>query len=59
MNEFKFCEVSRYSISNRLKVSAVYLEKQKSFIPKKSFLAVVSKYAKRDPRDGVSCPNFH
>ena len=22
------------------------------------FLAIVSKYAKRDPKDGVSCPNF-
>ena len=31
-------------------------EKPKSFIPKK--MAVVSKYAKRDPKDGVSCPNF-
>jgi hypothetical protein len=30
-----------------LKVSAFYLKKQKSFIP------VVSKYAKRDPKDGV------
>jgi hypothetical protein len=42
-----------------LKVSAFYLEKQKSFISKKNiFLAVVSKYAKRDPKDGVCCPNF-
>ena len=42
-----------------LKVSAFYLEKQKSFIPKENiFLAVVSKYAKRDPKDGVFCPNF-
>jgi hypothetical protein len=42
-----------------LKVSAFYLEKQKKIIPKKNiFLAVVSKYAKRDPKDGISCPNF-
>ena len=42
-----------------LKVSAFYLEKQKSFIPKNIyFLAVVSNYAKRDPIDGVCCPNF-
>ena len=33
-------------------------EKQKSFIPKKKKKAVVSKYAKRDPKDGVCCPNF-
>ena len=42
-----------------LKVSAFYLEKQKSVIPKKNiFYAVVSKYAKRDPKDGASRPNF-
>jgi hypothetical protein len=42
-----------------LKVSAFYLEKQKSFIPKKNIcLAVVSNYAKRDPKDGVCCHNF-
>ena len=43
-----------------MKVSAFYLEKQKKiFIPKKNnVLAVVSKYAKRDPKDGVCCPNF-
>ena len=42
-----------------LKVSAFHLEKQKSFIPKKNnFLAVGSKYAKIDPKDGACCPNF-
>ena len=42
-----------------LKVSAFYLEKQKSFIPKKNtFYAVVAKYAKIDPTDGACCPNF-
>ena len=42
-----------------LKVSAFYLEKQKSVIPKNNILlAVVSKYAKREPKDGVCCPNF-
>ena len=30
-----------------------------SFIPKKYiFQAVVSKYAKIDPKDGTCCPNF-
>ena len=42
-----------------LKVSAFYLEKQKSFIPKKNIIsAVVSKYAKIDPKDDACCPNF-
>ena len=42
-----------------LKVSAVYLEKQKSFIPEKIiFLAVVSKHAKIIPKDPKSRPNF-
>ena len=35
-----------------------YLEKPKKFIPKKIVLAVIFKYAKRYPKDGVSCPNF-
>ena len=40
-----------------LKVSAFYLEEQKSLIrKKKKKMAVV--YAKRDPKDGVSRPNF-
>ena len=38
-----------------LKVSAFYLEKRKSFIPKKCFL---SRTAKVDPKDGVSRLNF-
>jgi hypothetical protein len=43
-----------------LQVSAFYLEKQKSFIPRKNiFKVVVSKYAKIDPKDGAFCPNFH
>ena len=41
-----------------LKISAIYLEKQKSFIPKKYSLAVVSKYVKIDPKDGASCLDF-
>ena len=46
LNELKFCEASR-NTKQMLKVSAFYLEKQKSFIPKKNmFLAIVSKYAK-------------
>jgi hypothetical protein len=39
-----------------LKVSDFYLEKQKSFIPKKKHF--LSPTAKIDPKDGVSCPNF-
>ena len=38
-----------------LKVSAFYLEKQKSFIPKKIFLG---RTAKIHPKDGVSRLNF-
>ena len=41
-----------------LKVSAFYLENQKSFIPKKIFFRPVSKHAKIIPKDGASCPNF-
>ena len=42
-----------------LKVSASYLEKQKSFIPKKNiFLAVVSKHANIIPKVGASRPSF-
>jgi hypothetical protein len=42
-----------------LKVSAFYLEKQKSVISKENiFLAVVSKHAKIIPKDGASRPNF-
>jgi hypothetical protein len=42
-----------------LKVSAFSFEKQKSFIRnKKKNLAVVSKYAKINPKDGVSGSNF-
>ena len=52
-----------YSLKNifkqMLKVSAFYIEKQKRFILKKNtFQAVVSKYAKIDPKDGACCPNF-
>ena len=42
-----------------LKVSAFYLEKQKSSIPKKKFfLAVFSKHARVIPKDGASHLNF-
>ena len=42
-----------------LKVSAFYLEKQKSVIPKKNVvLAVFSKHAKIITKDGASRPNF-
>ena len=39
-----------------LKVSAFYLEKQKSFIPKNKYL--LSRTAKIHPKDGVSRLNF-
>ena len=39
-----------------LKVSAFYLEKQKSFIPKKNIF--LSRTANIDPKDGVSRLNF-
>jgi hypothetical protein len=35
LNDLKFCEVSQ-NFKQMLKVSAFYLEKQKSFIPKKN-----------------------
>ena len=42
-----------------LKVSAFYLEKQKSFIPKKNILLpVFSKHVKIIPKDGASRLNF-
>ena len=49
----------KFFIKQMLKVLAFYLEKQKSFIPEKIMIqAVVSKYAKIDPKDGASSPNF-
>jgi hypothetical protein len=39
-----------------LKVSACYLEKQKSFFPKKKYF--LSRAAKIDPKDSVSRLNF-
>ena len=48
----KLFEVSqKFIFKQMLKFSAFYLEKQKSFIPKKTiFLAVVSKHAKIIPK---------
>ena len=40
-----------------LKISAFYLEKQKSFIPKK-YIFIFSRTAKIHPKDGVSRLNF-
>ena len=54
LNKLKLCEVSR-NFKQMPKVSAFYLEKQKSFIPKKKIL---SRTAKIDPKDGVSRLNF-
>ena len=49
----------KFIFKQMLKVSASYREKQKRFIPKKNiFYAVVSKYAKVDPKVGACCPNF-
>jgi hypothetical protein len=49
----------KFIFKQMLKVSAFYIENQKSFIPKKNiFLAVVSKHAKIIPKDGPSRPNF-
>ena len=42
-----------------LKVSVIYLEKQKSFLPKKYiFLAVVSKYAKMELAVLIFCESY-
>ena len=45
----------KFNFKQILKVSAFYLEKQKVLFLKKYFL---SRTAKIDPKDGVSCPNF-
>jgi len=44
----------KLNFKQMLKVSAFYLEKHKSFIPKKNS----NRTAKIDPKDGTSCPNF-
>ena len=45
---------TKFIFKQILKVSAFYLEKQKSFIPKKNiFFAVFSKHAKIIPKDGA------
>ena len=55
--ELKLCEVSRNCFFKPiLKVSAFYLEKQKSFIPKKNVF--LSRTAKVDPKYGVSRLNY-
>ena len=52
-------DFTKFYFKQMLKISAVYLEKQKSFIPKKNVCpAIVSKYAKIDSKDCTSCPNF-
>ena len=56
LNELKFCEVSRNSISNRFwKFQLSILKNKKVLFLKKYFLSHI---AKIDPKDGVSCPNF-
>ena len=45
-----------FNFKQILKVSAFYIEKQKSFIPKKKHFS--SRTAKVDQIDGVSRPNF-
>ena len=50
---------TKLSFKQILKVLAFYLEKQARFIPKKNmFLAVVSRFAKIDPKDGACYSNF-
>ena len=50
---------TKFFFKQMLKVSALYLKKQKSFIPENNiFLALVSKHAKIIPKDGASCSNF-
>ena len=46
----------KFNFKLNLKVSAFYLEKQKSFIPKKKFF--FGRTAKIHPKDGVSRLNF-
>ena len=46
----------KFNFKLSLKVSAFYLEKPKSFIPKKKYF--LSRTAKIDPKDGGSHPNF-
>ena len=59
LNELKFCEVSRNSFSNICwKFQLSILKNQKILFLKKNFLPVVFKYAKRYPKDGISCCNF-
>ena len=48
----------KFYFKQMLKVSVFYLEKQISFIPKKKFLAAVSKHANIIPKNGPRCPNF-
>ena len=47
---------AKFNFKQMLKVSAFYLEKQKSFIPKKKIF--LSRTAKIDLKDGVSRLNF-
>ena len=50
---------AKFIFKQMLKVSAFYLEKLKSVIPYKNIIQdVVSKYAKRDPKDSGCCPKF-
>ena len=56
LNELKFCEVSRSSISNRWwKFQLWILKNKKVLLLKKYSLGHTSKI---DPKDGISCPNF-
>jgi hypothetical protein len=47
----------KFNFKQTLKVSVFYLEKQKSFIPKKNIFQAVYT-AKIDSKDGTSRPNF-
>jgi hypothetical protein len=59
LNELKFCEVSRNSILNKFwKFQLSILKNKKVLFINFFFQAVVSKYAKIDPKYGTCCPNF-
>ena len=53
---WNFMSFTKFYFKQVLKISAFYLEKQKSFIPKKNIF--LSRTAKMDPKDGISRPNY-
>ena len=60
LNEFKFCEVSRNSISNSCWKFQFSILKTKVLFQKENiFLAIVFKYAKREPKVPLFCWFHH